>query len=519
MADKAYDADIIVAGAGPSGLVTAIEALLGGAKVLVLEKRNGPTWARAGNLTPRVLELFASRGLVDRVMARAFELHSEPRTTTNIWAGLPGLDYSLLETDYPYVVFLSQIETERLLASYFTELGGDLRLLHEVQDFTQDEQGVSVQVDTPDGQQRFKAGYLIGADGNRSTVRKAAGIDFAGQPARRYAINVDAHISNPYTTVSFVGHSQAGWALSYPLRDEVTRLGLIDAATTEGPRDQPPSLEEAVDMVRRVHGSDFDIKSVESITHFHDAMFMAERMRQGRVFLVGEAVRIHYPASGVGMNFCIQDAFNLGWKLAAVATGRADDFLLDSYESERRPEILKLLDDVRRQCAIQFHFDAEHEALKTFIERDLISIPEVNLKLCGNLAGLSVRYDWGQDGPPLLGARMPNIAMSPGTPFSNLFESLRKQDFLLVDLTGRASLPVVPEGLRLCVVRADSFGHLPEALAGLSTVMVRPDGYVVYASDQSLDVHVPWEALARWVHVPDITSQARAGIVEAGHAG
>lgn len=478
---QAFDADVIVAGAGPSGLVTACEARGAGARVLALERRNGPTWARAGNLMPRPLELFACRGLADRLLKRAFELHRDPRTARGIWAGLPGLDYSGLDTDYPYILFLAQIEIERLLADHLVAIGGELRLQHEVISFEQDADGVRVQVRGPDRETRtLRTRYLVGADGNKSVVRQVAGIGWTGHPIRRYAFNIDARIPNPFPRNLTVLHSEAGWAMAYPLSDAVTRLALIDARTTAQPRTEPPGFDEALAMLRRVHGTDFGIQDVQAITQFHDAMYCADRLRQGRVFLVGESVRVHYPASGVGMNFCIQDAFNLGWKLGGVAAGWLQEAVLDSYEAERRPELVKFLDDVRRQCAIQFNFDEEHEALKRFIEEDLIALPSVNRRLCENLAGLNVRYAAAPDAHPLVGTRLPNLALRPQASggAQRSFELLHDQQFALIDLTGRGT-HVQPDG-RVRAGSVDTAGQRTD-LQGAQLVLLRPDGYVAWA--------------------------------------
>jgi 2-polyprenyl-6-methoxyphenol hydroxylase-like FAD-dependent oxidoreductase len=213
MTALSYDADVIVAGAGPSGLMVSCEVALGGVNVITLEKRNGPTWARAGTLTPRVLEIFASRGIIDKVLARAFEIHTEPRGFTGIWAGMSELHYDKLDSDYPYIVFLSQIETERLLAERLQMLGGQLRLQHEVIGVDQDADGVTVHVrDAAGADQSLRARYLVGADGNRSAVRTAVGIPFVGTPASRTAINVDARIANPYPNNTKVFYNDAGWS-------------------------------------------------------------------------------------------------------------------------------------------------------------------------------------------------------------------------------------------------------------------------------------------------------------------
>jgi 2-polyprenyl-6-methoxyphenol hydroxylase-like FAD-dependent oxidoreductase len=497
-----FDADIIIVGAGPSGLMVGCEAALGGAKVIILEKRDGPTWSRAGTLAPRVMEIYASRGIADRVLARARELHNNPFSYRNIWAGLQPIHYAALDSDYPYVLLFAQLETEKLLADHFRSLGGDLRLRSECIDLAQNEEGVEVRyLDATANERRIRARYLVGADGNKSVVRTKAGIAFLGEPARRIAVNVDAYADNPNPQPLTVSNSRAGWAMTYPLRDGLTRFAFIDAATCAQARSKPIDLDEAKEMLRRVHGTDYGIERVDAINAFHDALYIADKIRDRRIFLVGESVRVHYPASGVGMNFCLQDAFNLGWKLAAAVGGRAPEWLLDSYVSERLPEINTLVDDVRRQLAIQFNFDAEHVALKRFLERDVIPVPAVNLKICENLAGLSACYEGRGRTHDLVGRRLPNLAVSGRSDTKNSFELLRRQHFVLLDLTGRVRLPRPAHGLRVEVASAET-GSRP-ALEGIASVLMRPDGHVAWVSNIPLDEYIPEDEIREWLNVPE----------------
>jgi 2-polyprenyl-6-methoxyphenol hydroxylase-like FAD-dependent oxidoreductase len=497
--DRQFDADVLIAGAGPSGLIVGCEAALGGAKVVILEKREGPTWARAGSIAPRVMEIFESRGIADRILARAHELHENPHVRQGIWAGLRPIHYAALDSDYQSILMLTQIEIERLLAEHFIQLGGELLRKSEVTGLTQLDDSVEVAYRDPTGTARTLRGrYLVGADGNRSVVREAAGIGRQGTPARRIAINVDAFAPNPTGEVLMVANSEHGWSMTYPLRDGVTRFAMIDALTCTRIPAGPIPLEEAKAMLRRVHGTDYGITKVDAINSFHDALYRADRIRDRRVFLVGESVRVHYPASGVGMNFCIQDGFNLGWKLAAAVQGRGADWLLESYVSERLPEIDALIDDVRRQCAIQFNFDAEHVALKRFLEKDVLPVPAVNRKICENLAGLSARYPAAEGSPAVVGTRLPNLPLRDG---NKVFSLLRRQEFVLLDLTGSASLPQMAQGLP---VVAGSANHGDRAsLSGLATVLMRPDGHVAWASRQSLDDYLPENELRHWLNLRD----------------
>lgn len=515
--DEPFDTDILIAGAGPSGLMAGCEAALAGARVTILEKRDGPTWSRAGTLAPRVLEIFASRGIVDRILARALELHADPFTRLYIWAGLRPLHYGALDTDYRYVLMFAQLETERILAEHFRALGGDLRLRSEVLGLEQDAAGVRVRYRDDKGEEHTLRGrYLVGADGNKSAVRRAAGIAFEGHPAGRVAVNVDAYTDYKPKEVLTVSNSRAGWAMTYPLRDGVIRFAMIDAATCTQDLDKPLELEDAKAMLRRVHGTDYGITRVDQINRFHDAMYLAGKIRDRRIFLVGEASRVHYPASGVGMNFCLQDAFNLGWKLGYVATGRARDSLLDTYASERLPEIKALLDDVNRQLAIQFNFDDEHLALKALIEKEILPVPAVNLKICENLSGLSVRYPAPAGSHALVGRRLANLQL-PDKPHgaSNVFELLRSQQFVLLDLSGKATLPAVGEGMHLAVAAAAPAGR--GELAGLASVLLRPDGHVAWVSERAIQDVLPAidTELRAWMDLPAATAVFRQAALQA----
>lgn len=507
-----FDVDIVIAGAGPSGLIVGSEAAVGGARVVILEKRDGPTWSRAGTVGPRVLEILESRGIVDRILKRANELHTDPHSRKGIWAGIRPIHYDHIDSKYHYVLMFAQKELEKLLAEWVEENGGEIRLHSEVTGFTQDEDGVTVRYTDPEGEKTIRARYLVGADGSKSSVRTAAGIAWEGTPAHRVAVNVDALIDNPHEDNLTVGSNPNGWAMTYPLRDGVTRFAYIDALTTGDSPDQPLGLEEAKAALRRVHGSDYGITEVDAINRFHDALYMAERVRDGRVFLVGESVRVHYPASGVGMNFAIQDAFNLGWKLAAAATDRAPEWLLDSFASERVPEINKLLDDVRRQLAIQFNFDEEHQALKAFLENEVLPSAEVNQKIAENLTGLSAAYPAQAGSAWIVGRRLADLpVLESRRDGDSAMDLLINQEFLLLDLVGGVGLPVVADGVRVVTASVDPGDRA--SLAGLASVLVRPDGHVAWASERSLAETLPEAEIREWLNLAaDAPVFVKAGV-------
>ncbi|MDF2117220.1 FAD-dependent monooxygenase [Roseiarcaceae bacterium H3SJ34-1] len=501
------DADVVVVGAGPSGLMVGAELALAGVKVVILEKRGEPAMPRAGVLHPRVLEIFESRGIADRFLSRARELHAHPEASEVIWAGLPGVRYDRLDSSFPFMLLLAQVETEQILFNRVLELGGVVRRHSEVMAMRQDADGVDVDVSDGGGATRtLRCKYLVGADGSRSTVRQALGIQFLGEEATRTAINVDVRLENPWSAPVTVTNNIHGWGLSYPLKDGITRFGLIDAIASKESRDEPVTLDAAKAMLQRIFGTDFGITEVVWLTRFHNALFLADRFRVGRVFIVGEAVRVHYPASGVGMNFCLMDAFNLGWKIAAAVKGWAPDWLLDSYESERRPTIEALLDDVRRQCAIQFNYSQDMVALKRLFEHELIPLDSVNEVLRNSISGIGAQYRTPDGSHRLAGRRVRDAGLVEGgtSRRTSIYELLHGQKFALVDFDGNAQpLPSV------IADRVNVFSAEPAVTAeleGISSLLLRPDGHIAWASETPGDKTFNAE-LRRWINIDAASAQ------------
>ncbi|BCY13085.1 FAD-dependent monooxygenase [Actinoplanes sp. L3-i22] len=340
--------DVIVAGAGPTGLMLAGELALGGARVLVLEAltaRSGQS--KALNLQPRSAEVLASRGLLDDILAEAPVLL--PR---GHFAGIP-LDYAELDTPYPYQIGIPQARVEERLARWAVSLGAEIRYGTPLSGFTQDAAGV-----TAGGE---RAGFLVGCDGARSAVRKQSGVAFPGRDARVCALVAD---------VTLAGGGPSGWELPapegdgmltvLPLGDGVYRMLAAGPAQMAAGRDDPIPDRELAEALAR---DGLVLGAVRWASRFTDTTRQAEHYRSGRVFLAGDAAHVHSPAGGQGLNLGLQDAFNLGWKLAEVIRGEAGDELLDTYHAERHPVAARVLQSSRAQ-GVLFVPDEDVAALR-----------------------------------------------------------------------------------------------------------------------------------------------------------
>lgn len=494
------DTEVIVVGAGPSGLMIANELAQAGVRTLVLEKRSEPALSRSGVLQPRVMEIFDSRGLAEPMLKRAYELHMKPEVGVGIWAGFPGIDYTKLDSPYPYIVLLTQIEVELILADRAIELGAELQRNTEVTGVRHEQDYVEVDiVDQSGTNMTLKCLYAVGADGGRSTVRQSLGIKYVGHGATHTMVNMEVELDFPWPNSGMkVTDNIHGWGLALPMKDGVTRFTIIDAVDSPlESKDAPVDIQKMNKSIERIFGKDFGIDKAISTSRFTNAMFMAEKMREGRVFLVGESVRIHYPASGVGMNFCLQDAFNLGWKLAAVVKKDAPESLLDSYETERKPTIEKFLNNVRIQTAIQLNYSEDLFILKRFIQQELLPLEQVNNMIANQLAGLSDSY--GQAGDhSLVGRPLRDIEIiDESGRIQTVYKLLREQKFLLIDLTG-TGVPKLPSDISKHIRSITGCVSGRDELKGLAAILIRPDGHVAWVSEKKLVYDLPMEQLQKW---------------------
>lgn len=498
------DADVIVVGAGPSGLTVAGELAMAGAKVLVVERRTGPVESRAGTILPRVLELLDARGLAGQFIERARKIRANPLFQVHIWAGMQPVQWSHLESRFGYRLILPQNVTEELLLAHARALGADVRHGCAVRDIRQGSDGVELDFADADGTARTCSGrYVVGADGARSIVRKAAGVAFEGRDATFTGIVADIELTHPWPEGRRMRDNEMGWVTSFPFGEDipVTRFNMVHRDRRHAPMDEPVTTEEVRLCLRDIFGEEIAFDRVRWTSRFGDTLRLASRFREGRIMLVGEATRIHYPSSGVGMNFCIQDAFNLGWKLAAVVNGHADEMLLDSFEAERRPVALALLESVKAQCAIQFNFTSEGIAFKRMFQATMMPFPEVNRALALQLNGLSFPYPLPEGSHQLTGERVPDVDLTIAGGKARIGELLREQKFLLIDLTGEDSYRAIDVGRTPVRALSGVPVLVPPSMRGVRSLLVRPDAYVAWADAGPPSIDAARVEIGRWLRI------------------
>lgn len=493
------ESDVIVVGAGPAGLTVACELALAGVQVTVLERRTEPVGSRASTLMPRVMEVLEMRDMLPRFIDRARQIRDGALLPSHSWAGMT-FDWRFMDTPFPYRLLLPQNHTEELLKTRALELGVRIREGITVVAVDQDDESVRLSCREQAGPlSEFVAQFVVGADGGRSAVRKGLGINFAGHDGTFTGVAADAVMPFPWEdSARMVFGNEHGWLSMLPFAKDnsITRFVFVHAEGMHRDKEEPVTAEEIAAYAGQISGVDLDVRELAWSSRFTDAMRIADKFREGRVVLVGESTRIHYPASGVGMNFCMQDAFNLGWKLAAVVHEHARPALLDTFEAERRPVMLGLLESVKTQCSIQFDFSPGGLATKQFFEKNLIAIPEVSRRLAQDENGVLIAYPVA-DGVPahdLCGRPVPNLALVTPEGRMHVLELLRQGTFVLVDLTGRAGWSISQASwkvgkaspLPVKIVPAQLSGEVEE-MSGVTAFLLRPDGYIAYVATGSDD--------------------------------
>ncbi|PZR51783.1 FAD-dependent oxidoreductase [Xylanimonas oleitrophica] len=464
--------DVIVVGAGPTGVWLATELALHGVDAVVLERDAEPTRVvRALGLHARSIEVLALRGIADRFLD-AGQTYPVGGHFAGIQKPAPELD-----TTYPYVLGLRQTEVERLLLEHAAERGVEIRRGQPVVGLDQDDEAVTVELA---GGERLRARYVVACDGGRSTVRKLLGLGFPGEPASNEWLLAEFDVDVPAEEVAAVVAEVRKTNLGFGVGPSGTGTfrGVVPA---EGVSDRaaPPTFEEFTGRVRAVAGTDFGAHSPRWLSRFGDATRLVERYRAGRVLLAGDAAHVHPPLGGQGLNLGLQDAFNLGWKLAAEVAGWAPEGLLDTYEAERRPVAGDVLDSTRAQPEL-LRLEPGPLAVRRLLS-ELMDLPGVARHLVEKVTALGVRYDLGGD--DLRGRRVSDVRLGSGR---RLYELMHQGRGLLLDQTGR----LTAEGWE---GRVDHVVDTSDGL-GVDAVLLRPDGHVAWSSGAG-DLG---EHLARW---------------------
>jgi 3-(3-hydroxy-phenyl)propionate hydroxylase len=476
---------VVIAGGGPTGLMLAGELALAGVDVAILERRPSQVLAgsRAGGLQSRTIEVFDQRGIADRFL-------SEGQVAQVAGFAMIRLDISDFPTRHPYGLGLWQNHIERILAGWVGELEVQIHYGIEVTGFAQDDTGVDVELS--DGQS-LRAGYLVGCDGGRSLIRRAAGIEFPGWDPTTSSLIAEVEMTEePETGIRRTPSGMhAIGKVEYEIKSgEViyAKGGTVGVMLTDwqvGNTDEP-TLRDLSEGLIAVYGTDYGIHSPTFISRFTDMTRQAAAYREGRVLLAGDAAHVHSPVGGQGLNTGVQDAVNLGWKLALVVRATAPDTLLDTYHAERHPVAARVLRTTMAQVALM-RVDDRIEALRESVS-ELLSMDEPRKRFAGMMSGLDIHYDLGE-GHPLLGRRMPDLDLVTANGPLRVFTLLHDARSLLLNLGKPGAFDIGPWADRVQLIDAEYAGvwELPVlgAVTAPTAVLIRPDGYAAWVGEQT----------------------------------
>jgi len=476
---------VVIAGGGPTGMMLAAELALAGIDVALVERRSDHVLvgSRAGGFHSRTIELLDQRGVAERFLA-------EGKTAQAAMLGSTVLDMSDFPTRHPYSLGIWQNQIERIMAAWIAELPVQIRYDHEVTGFAQDDNGVEVELA---GGSSLQAQYLVGCDGGRSVVRKAAGIEFPGLDPTRS--NLIAEVETAEEPPKGIRHDATGVHGLNTMEDGRT-VRVIVTERELGPSSEP-TLSDLSEALIAVFGTDFGVHNPTWISRFTDMTRQAASYRAGRILLAGDSAHVHYPAGGQGLSLGVQDAVNLGWKLAQVVDGTSPESLLDTYQDERHPVAARAIEHTMVQGALQ----RRDERMRPLVDlvSELATLDEPRKRVAGLISGLDTRYDH-----PLLGRRMPDLDLISADGPLRTYTLLHEAKPVLLNLGEPGGLEIGPWRDRVQSLDAayDGAWELPVLgeVPAPTAVLVRPDGHVAWVgtnTEEGLS-----EALTTWFGPP-----------------
>jgi len=491
---------VVIAGAGPTGLMLAGDLALAGVDVAVVERRPSQelSGARALGISSRTIEVLDQRGIADRFL-------SAGQTAQVTSFAVTRLDISDFPTRHNYGLALRQKHIERILADWVNELEVPILYGHEVTGFVQHDAGVDVTL--ADGQS-LRAHYLVGCDGGRSLIRKTAGIDFPGWDPTTSSILAEVEMTEkpPYGVHRSAAGTYAFGRSEYEIKGSeiiYRDIGPIGVMVTEPDTSSTaePTLRDLKELLIAACGTDYGVHSPTWISRFTDMTRQAAKYRSGRVLLAGDAAHVHSPIGGQGLSTGVQDAANLGWKLAQVIKGLSPDSLLDTYHAERHPVGARVLKITMAQVALHRE-DARTLAVREIVG-DLLKMEEPRKSIAGMMSGLDIRYDLGQ-GHPLMGRRVPDLEIVTASGRQRVFSFLHEARSVLINFGAPDAIDITPWSARVQYVDAEYDGpwELPVLgnVVAPAAVLIRPDGYVAWVGDGTAQGLT--EALATWFGTP-----------------
>jgi 2-polyprenyl-6-methoxyphenol hydroxylase-like FAD-dependent oxidoreductase len=480
---------VVIAGGGPTGMMLAAELALAKVDVAIVERRPNHVLAdsRGGGFHSRTIEVLDQRGVADRFLAEGQVAQVATFATTV-------LDMSDFPTRHPYSLGIWQNHIERIMAAWIDELPVRIYYGCEVTGFAQDDSGVDVELSEG---QSLRAQYLVGCDGGRSVIRKAAGIDFPGWDPTRS--NLIAEVEVTEEPPRGIRYDATGVHGLHRLEDgRMVRVVVTEQQLGPG---SEPTLRDLSEALIAVYGTDFGIHSPTWISRFTDMTRQAAAYRAGRVLLAGDSAHVHYPVGGQGLSLGVQDAVNLGWKLAQVVNGTSPESLLDTYQDERHPVAARALQYTMAQGALQ----RQDERIKALVDvvSELAIMDEPRKRLAGIISGLDIHFDLGE-GHPLLGRRMPDLDLVTADGPLRVFTLLHDATPVLLNLGEPGGFDITPWADRVQLIDAEYVGlwELPVlgAVTAPTAVLIRPDGYVAWVGDGT-DTGLR-DALTTWFGTP-----------------